>query len=203
MRRSASPPIQLYALEVLFRAPDAVLLCQKPRAKSGHSAALVIEACEANETPAWLCEIGIEENIERCDLPITNYDHIQARIFGCRVARARAPSQTTGVVESLRFAVRCVNEVRVRRAQISCEFVESVVPDKYTRRHVEDAVLGIELLDCRATTRCVAFTKNLLEVAIEQLMGTVIARRRPCASPFGPAFAGQNRSRRFCHNTSP
>src|SRR5882757_3563145 len=169
----------------------------------GHSATLVIEASGANEITAWLCGIGIEENIERCDLPITSDDHIQARIVGCCAARARAPSQTTGVVKSLRFAVRCVNEVRVRRAQVPCEFVESVVPDKYTRRHVEDAVLGIELLDCRATTRCVAFTKNLLEVAVKQLMGTVIARRRPCASPFGPAFAGQNRSRRFCHNTSP
>src|ERR1700732_992678 len=145
----------------------------------GHSATLVIEASEVNEITAWLCGIGIEENIERCDLPITNDDHIQARIVGCCATRARAPSQTTGVVESLRFAVRCVNEVRVRRAQIPCEFVESVVPDEYTRRHVEHAVLGIELLDCRTTTRCVAFTKNLLEVAIKQLMGTVIHNTSP------------------------
>src|ERR1700738_2884354 len=148
-------------------------------AKSGHSATGLNEASEANEITAWLCGIGIEENIERCDLPITNDDHIQARIVGCCAARARAPSQTTGVVESLRFSVRCVNEVRVRRAQIPCEFAESVVPDEYTRRHVEHAVLGIELLDCRATTRFVAFTKNLLEVAIKQLMGTVIHNTSP------------------------
>src|SRR5260370_31189371 len=63
--------------------------------------ALVIEASKASEIIAWLCGIGIEEDIERCDLLITNDDHIPARIVGCFAARARTPSQTTGVVESV------------------------------------------------------------------------------------------------------
>jgi hypothetical protein len=77
-------------------------------------------------------------------------------------------------VETLRLTERCVSEVRVGRAKIPCEFVEGVVPNEYTRRHVEHAVLGIELLDCRTTTRCVAFTEYLLEVPIKQFMDTVI-----------------------------
>jgi hypothetical protein len=73
------------------------------RHKADPQVALVIEASKASEIIAWLCGIGIEEDIERCDLLITNDDHIPARIVGCFAARARTPSQTTGVVESLRL----------------------------------------------------------------------------------------------------
>jgi hypothetical protein len=40
------------------------------------------------------------------------------------------------------------------------------VPDEYAGRHIKDAVIGVELLDCRTTAGGVAFTENLLEVAV-------------------------------------
>jgi hypothetical protein len=69
-------------------------------------------------------------------------------------------------MERLRLAVRRVREVRVSRTQVSCELVQCVVSDKNAGRHIEDAVIGVELLDCRTTAGGVAFTKNLLEVAV-------------------------------------
>jgi hypothetical protein len=69
-------------------------------------------------------------------------------------------------MERLRLAVRRVHEVRVSGTQVSCELVQCVVPDENTGRHIEDAVIGIELLDCRTTAGGVTFTENLLEVAV-------------------------------------
>jgi hypothetical protein len=36
------------------------------------------------------------------------------------------------------------------------------VPDENAIRHIEDAVIGVELLDCRTTAGVVAFTENFL-----------------------------------------
>src|ERR1700691_3220893 len=83
-------------------------------------------------------------------------------------------------MERLRRAVRRVYEVRVSRTQVSCELVQCVVPDQDAGRHVEGAVCGIELLDCRTTVAGVAFPEDLLEVAIEQFMNPV--RHRASAS---------------------
>jgi hypothetical protein len=69
-------------------------------------------------------------------------------------------------MERLRLAVRRVHEVRVSRTQVSCELVQCVVPDEEAGRHIEDAVIGVELLDCRTTAGGVAFTENVLEVPI-------------------------------------
>jgi len=69
-------------------------------------------------------------------------------------------------MERLRLAVRRVHEVGVSRAEVSCELVQCVVPDENAGRHIEDAVIGVELLDCRTTAGGVAFTENLLEVAV-------------------------------------
>jgi hypothetical protein len=38
--------------------------------------------------------------------------------------------------------------------------------DENAGRRIEDAVVGVELLDCRTTAGGVAFTENLLEVAV-------------------------------------
>src|ERR1700756_3792554 len=46
---------------------------------------------------------GIKEDVKRRDLPVPNDDHIQARIVWRLAARTRAPSQATGILESLRF----------------------------------------------------------------------------------------------------
>jgi hypothetical protein len=82
-------------------------------------------------------------------------------------------------VQSLRFAVGRVNEVRVRRAKISGEFVEGGAPDEPARRHIEHAVFGIEFFDGRATPRRVAFAENLLKVAMKQFMDTLIHNASP------------------------
>jgi hypothetical protein len=82
-------------------------------------------------------------------------------------------------VESLRFAVGRVNEVWVRRAKVSGEFVEGAAPDELARRHVEHAVFGIEFFDGGATPRRVAFAENLLKVAIKQFMDTAIHNTSP------------------------
>jgi hypothetical protein len=69
-------------------------------------------------------------------------------------------------VERLRLAVRRVGEVRVSRTQVSRELVQGVAPDENAGRRIEEAVIGVELLDRRTTTSGVAFAENLLEVAV-------------------------------------
>ncbi|GAB7541546.1 hypothetical protein [Cupriavidus sp. CuC1] len=63
--------------------------------------------------------------------------------------------------------------------EISGEFVESLVPGERARWHVEHAVFGVEFLDGLATTCCIAFTENLLKVAMKQFMDTVIHNTSP------------------------
>jgi hypothetical protein len=62
--------------------------------------------------------------------------------------------------------VRRIREARVSRTQVSCELVQCVVPNENAGRHIEDAVVAVELLDRRTTTSGVAFAENLLEVAV-------------------------------------
>jgi hypothetical protein len=69
-------------------------------------------------------------------------------------------------MERLGLAVRRIREARVSRTQVSCELVQCVVPDENAGRHIEDAVVAVELLDRRTTTGGVAFAENLLEVAV-------------------------------------
>jgi hypothetical protein len=91
----------------------------------------------------------------------------------------QSPKPATRIVESLRFAKARVNEVRVRRAKISGEFVEGRMPDEPARRRVEHAVFGIEFFDGGATPRRVAFAENLLKVAMKQFMDTTIHNTSP------------------------
>jgi hypothetical protein len=69
-------------------------------------------------------------------------------------------------MERLRLAVRRIREVRVSRTQVSRELIQCVMSDENAGRRIEDAVVGVELLDCRTTAGGVAFTENLLEVAV-------------------------------------
>ena len=54
-------------------------------------------------------------------------------------------------MERLRLSKWRVCEVRVGRAQVFCELVQRVASDEDADRHIEDAVLGVELLDDGAT----------------------------------------------------
>jgi hypothetical protein len=120
-----------------------------------------------------LRRVGIEKHIQRRDLPIANDDHIQARVVGRLAARSRPPSETPGIVESLGGALRCVNEVRVGRAEIVSKFVEGSAPDEYAGRHIQYAVFGVELLNRCSAARCVALTEDFLKVTMKQFADTV------------------------------
>ena len=69
-------------------------------------------------------------------------------------------------MERLGLAVTRVREMRVSRPQVSCELVQGVAPNEDAGRRVEDAVIGVELADRRTTAGGVAFSENLLEVAV-------------------------------------
>jgi hypothetical protein len=69
-------------------------------------------------------------------------------------------------MERLGLAVRRIREARVSRTQVSCELVQGVAPDENAGRRIKDAVVGVELVDRRTTTGGVAFSENLLEVAV-------------------------------------
>jgi hypothetical protein len=56
--------------------------------------------------------------------------------------------------------------MRVSRAQVSRKLVQGVAPNEDAGRRVEDAVIGVELADRRTTAGGVAFSENLLEVAV-------------------------------------
>jgi len=56
--------------------------------------------------------------------------------------------------------------MRVSRAQVSRKLVQGVAPNEDARRRVEDAVIDIEFRDRLTTAAGVAFTENLLEVAV-------------------------------------
>jgi hypothetical protein len=66
----------------------------------------------------------------------------------------------------MRLTVRRVDKMRVSRAQVSRELVQGVAPNEDARRRVEDAVIDIEFRDRLTTAAGVAFTENLLEVAV-------------------------------------
>jgi hypothetical protein len=61
----------------------------------------------------------------------------------------------------------------VRRAKVSGELVEGVVPDEYSRGNVERAVFGIEILDRCTTARRIAFAEDLLKVAVQEFVDTI------------------------------
>jgi hypothetical protein len=58
-------------------------------------------------------------------------------------------------MERLRFSAWRVREVRMGRAQVSCELVQCVASDEDADWDIEDAVLGVELLDDGATALAV------------------------------------------------
>ena len=58
----------------------------------------------------------------------------------------------------------CVGEVSMRRSQVTCKFIERIVPNEDTRWDVDHTVVGVELLDRGASLHSVTFTENLLKV---------------------------------------
>jgi hypothetical protein len=69
-------------------------------------------------------------------------------------------------MQRLRLAAWRVDKMRVSRSQVSRKLVQGVAAYENARRRVEDAVIGVELADRRTTAGCVAFSENLLEIAV-------------------------------------
>ena len=85
--------------------------------------------------------------VERSDLVAADDGDVHASIVRPFAARTGPPDQAAGVMERLRLSAWRVREVRMGRAQVSCELVQRVASDEDADRHIEDAVLGVELLD--------------------------------------------------------
>jgi hypothetical protein len=116
----------------------------------------------------------VEEHVERRDPAIANDDYIQASVLGCLAARAGTPGQATGgILESLRLATRRVNEVRMCGTEITGKFVKGFTPYELAWRHIQLAILRIKLGDCRAASRRVTLTEDLLKVAKQQFVDSV------------------------------
>ena len=60
--------------------------------------------------------------------------------------------------------------MRVRRAQVAGEFVQGIVPDENSRRHVEHAVVRIQLQNRGTTAGGIPLAKDLLKVSVQELV---------------------------------
>ena len=117
---------------------------------------------------------GIEEHVERRNLAIVNDNYIQASVLRCLAARAGTPSQATGgIQQSLRLAARGVNEVRMCGTEITGKFVKGFTPDHLAWRHIQLAILGIKLGDCRTASCRITLAEDLLKVAMQQFVDSV------------------------------
>jgi hypothetical protein len=59
------------------------------------------------------------------------------------------------------------------RAQVTRELIQCIASDVNAGRHVEDTVIGVEVLDRRTTASGVAFAENLLQISIQQFTNPV------------------------------
>ncbi len=77
------------------------------------------------------------------------------------------------MVETLRFPVSCVDEVRMGGAEFAGEFVERLASDEDPGRRINLGILGVEFSDGRAPARCVTFAENFLKVAIQEFADSI------------------------------
>jgi hypothetical protein len=76
--------------------------------------------------------------------------------------------------------MRRIDEVRMCRAEVSGELVQSVVSNKDTGRDVQHAVFSIEVLNGGAAAGRVTFAKDFLKVAVQKLNNSITRRSIPC-----------------------
>jgi hypothetical protein len=57
--------------------------------------------------------------------------------------------------------VGCVGEVWMCGSQVTCKFIECIVPNKDTRGDINHTVVCVELLDSGASLCRVTFSENL------------------------------------------
>jgi hypothetical protein len=63
--------------------------------------------------------------------------------------------------------MRGVRVVRMCGSQVTCKFIEGIVPNEDTWRDIEHTVIRVELLDSGAPLRGVTLSKNFLKVTQE------------------------------------
>ena len=121
-----------------------------------------------------LCKFGIEKDVERSDLAVANNDDIQSGVVWGLAFRARAPCQNSPVMQGLCLSMGRIDEVRMCRAKVSGELVQSIVSNKDTGRDVQHAVFSIEVLNGGAAAGRVTFAKDFLKVAVQKLNNSII-----------------------------
>jgi hypothetical protein len=60
-----------------------------------------------------------------------------------------------------------VGEVRMRGSQVTCKFIEGIVPNEDTRGNIDHTVIRVEFLDCEASIRRVSLSEHFLKVTEE------------------------------------
>src|SRR6185369_1505986 len=67
-----------------------------------------------------------------------------------------------------------IGELRMRRAEVCGEFVQSVTPDKDTGRDVQHAIFSIEIMNGGAAAGRVTFAKDFLKIAVQNFNNSII-----------------------------
>jgi len=57
-----------------------------------------------------------------------------------------------------------VSELRMRGSQVTCKFIEGIMPNEDTWRDIDHTVIRVEFLDGGASLRRVALSENFLKV---------------------------------------
>ena len=73
-----------------------------------------------------------------------------------------------------------IDELRMCRAEVTGELVQSVVSNKDTGRDVQHAVFSIEVLNGGAAAGRVTFAKDFLKIAVQKLNSSITHRSIPC-----------------------
>ena len=60
-----------------------------------------------------------------------------------------------------------VGEVRMRGSQVTCKFIEGIVPNEDTWGDIDHTVIRVEFLDGGASLCRVTLSKNLLKITQE------------------------------------
>jgi hypothetical protein len=76
-------------------------------------------------------------------------------------------------MQGLWLSMGRIDEVWMRRAEVSSELVQSVVPNKDAGRYVQHAVLSIEGLNGGAAADHVTFAEDFLKVAVQKLNNSI------------------------------
>ena len=102
-------------------------------------------------------------------------------------------------MQGLCLSMGRVDEVRMCRAKVSGELVQSFVSNEDAGRDVQHAVFGIEVLNGGAAAGRVTFAKYFLKVAVQKLSNSIIHS----SAPFPQASRRLRRKAWFDPNGTP